>query len=338
MPSFGTINSLEANREELKVLANKEVRLEKKLRNMPSMQTMKEKEFLYKLALEYYKGQGLIFDAGLYLGVSTLCFGRGLKKNPHIDLKKMLQKPIQSFELGICTPGIAKKINQKYPDILQMKEGDSFLPILRSNIKEVKSLTRLYEGDISDWLQKIPEALYEIVFLDVLKIASVNDSVVSNIFPSLIPGRSVVIQQDFLTTNLPWIQISMGYLKEYFEYLFTRSASTIYLNTKKIPKELVSKKFYDDFTLEESLELFAQSYPFDLDEFGQYKMELAKGLLIAYKSDINQGIKHLEGCRSHYEKVALIKPWIRSVDDQIDYARLLNLRLLNLSLETSASS
>lgn len=333
MPSLETINRLEANREELTTLVNKEVRLERKLRNMPSMQTMKEKEFLYKLALEYYKGQGLIFDAGLYLGVSTLCFGRGLKRNPHIGLKNMLQKPIQSFELGICTAGIANKINQIYPDILKMREGDSFLPILRSNIKEVQSLTRLYEGDICHWLQKIPEALYEIAFLDVLKTATVNDSVVSKIFPSLIPGRSVVIQQDFITPNLPWIQISMGYLKEYFEYLFTRSASTIYLNTKKIPKELVSKKFYDDFTLEESLALFAQSYPSDLDEFGQYKMELAKGLLIAYKTDINQGIKHLEGCRSQYEKFAQIKPWIRSVDDQINYARL-----LHLSLEASASS
>ncbi len=310
---------------ELNSIINKHLELPLELKKFPSMQTKREKEFLYILAKEYFQNQGLIFDSGLYMGISTLCFGKGLQQNQNIDLSQIQIKPIQSFELGICSPGIAKKINEIYPEILEMRAGDSFLPLLRRNIRDVNSLTQLHEGDITASLPKLPDYKYEIVFLDVLKTASVNDCVLKKIFPNLIPGRSIVIQQDFITPSLPWIQISMGLLADYFEYLFSASASTVYLNTKPIPQELLSKRFYDDYTLDESLRLFNQSFPSDLNEVGHYKMGLAKGLLIAHKVGLNQGIEHMESLRGQYQELSKAKPWLSSVDQYIRYITRLNL-------------
>lgn len=306
---------------DLKTLLQEEVKLPRRVYRVPSMQTGAEKQLLYNLASKYFSNQGLIFDSGLYLGVSTLCFGLGLRNNPHLDLKNLILKPIQSFELGICTQGIAQKINKAYPEILRMQEGDSFLPLLRKNIKEVEPLVRLYEGDITQWLPQIPSYNYEIVFLDVLKKAEVNDSVIKHIFPKLIPGQTIVVQQDFTTPNLPWIQVSMGFFKDYFKYLFTCGTSAVYLSTKPISTDLAEKCVYNSFSGEEMLELFNKAIPQDLSGVARYKMELAKALAIAQKIDLQEGIQYAEGLRERHRILAEEKPWLKSVDQFIPYIK-----------------
>lgn len=304
---------------QIQALLEKEVDLPQKLLKIPSMQTLAEKKFLYNLASQYFSNQGLIFDSGLYLGFSTLCFGKGLQANANFDRNVWKTKPIKSFELGICTPGIAKKINELYPDLLQMREGDSFLPLLRRNIQDVSSLVQLYEGDITYWLPQTRDYTYEIVFLDVLKTPHINDCVIQKVFPHLIPNQTIVIQQDFITPSLPWIQISMGILKDYFEYLFTRTSSTVYLNTKPIPKELVNRRFYEDFTIDRMLELIDLSMPPDLSEAGRYKMGLAKSLALTQKVDLKSGIDFAEGLREQYNSLSGEKPWLKSVDQFIKF-------------------
>jgi hypothetical protein len=47
----------------------------------PSMTTLLEKKTLYRLAQRFYTGEGIIVDAGLFLGASTNAFGYGIKNN-----------------------------------------------------------------------------------------------------------------------------------------------------------------------------------------------------------------------------------------------------------------
>ena len=46
---------------------------------VPSMMSMYEKRFLYGLAKQYYRGDGIIIDGGIFLGASTRCFADGLR-------------------------------------------------------------------------------------------------------------------------------------------------------------------------------------------------------------------------------------------------------------------
>src|SRR5690606_38881587 len=48
----------------------------------PGMTSRREKSMLYWLARNHYAGDGLIVDAGLFLGASTNAFAAGLKDGP----------------------------------------------------------------------------------------------------------------------------------------------------------------------------------------------------------------------------------------------------------------
>src|SRR5262245_55533970 len=72
---------------------------------VPSMMSVAERRFLYGLAAKYYSGEGIIVDAGIFLGASTMCFGTGLRENR--NLEEAVTKwgcPVVSFERGIVTP------------------------------------------------------------------------------------------------------------------------------------------------------------------------------------------------------------------------------------------
>jgi hypothetical protein len=56
-------------------------------------------------------------------------------------------------------------------------------------------------------------------------------------FPHLIPGRSLVIQQDYLYHHwVGWLHVTMEFYADYFEYVCdTEVNSVVFLNTRKIP-------------------------------------------------------------------------------------------------------
>ena len=47
------------------------------------------------------------------------------------------------------------------------------------------------------------------LFVDIAKTWALNDVVIEQFFPRLIPGRSVVVQQDYAFAFRPWVAITM---------------------------------------------------------------------------------------------------------------------------------
>ena len=58
-----------------------------------------------------------------------------------------------------------------------------------------------------------------VVRVDIVKSHQINDMVLAQFFPCLIPGWSVVIQQDNHWGYAPWIHITMELFADYFEIL-----------------------------------------------------------------------------------------------------------------------
>ena len=228
--------------------------------NVATMLSPNERKFLYSLAKDYYKGDGIIIDAGIFLGGSTVCFGEGLKRNPNLDKAlRLFDKPIQSFDRAIVYPNFFPFFKRHGIDDSSLKEGDSFESIIRAHINPVSDYVDLKIGDVTDYKSSEDSPKIEILFLDIIKEAHINNFVMANWFHRLIPGKSMVIQQDFFTEDLPYIPISMEYLAEYFDYIGQVHSSSIYILNKSIPQELLQIDYQNDINIEEQMRLIDQA-------------------------------------------------------------------------------
>ena len=118
-------------------------------------------------------------------------------------------------------------------------DGQSFEPILRENTKSVADLVDFHIGDITatSWPQDDP---IEILFLDVIKSPAINRFALDTFFPRLIPGHSILIQQDYFIDLLPYLKVTQEYLDEYFEYLAELGPMAVFKLKKEIPAEVLA--------------------------------------------------------------------------------------------------
>jgi hypothetical protein len=127
----------------------------------------------------------------------------------------------------IRSPAVAAKIGPVNSD---------YSGYLRSLLAPIGSLVDLEVGDI---LEKRYKGTIEILFLDILKTRRIFEHCNELFMGSLIPGHSLVIQQDYYW-HLDWfINAYMELLADYFVIVDSAVTSCVFLNTKAIPE-----KFY----------------------------------------------------------------------------------------------
>ena len=207
---------------------------------VPSMMSLLEKRVLSTLARERYTGEGVIIDAGIFLGASTVCFGEGLRLNPVAKkIAKRWKKPIIAFERAIINPGMPGFFKRN--NVVGMAEpGESFADAVEANIRPVADMVDLRLGDILETAQGIDSPI-EILFLDVLKLPEISRFVVRNFFPKLIPGLSIVVQQDYFYERLPFIKTDQEFFSEYFTFIGEVCSTALFLCTKAIPESAIAQ-------------------------------------------------------------------------------------------------
>jgi hypothetical protein len=91
-------------------------------------------------------------------------------------------------------------------------------------------------------------------------------------FPHLIPGRSLVIQQDYLYHHwVGWLHVTMEFYADYFEYVCdTEVNSVVFLHTRKIPDTVLRANTVDSLTIEEKTALMDRA----ADRFAGPKREM----------------------------------------------------------------
>ena len=223
----------------------------------PSMMSPVEREVLYGLASKYYTGKGRIVDAGVFLGASTRIFGKGIRANTEkTKILKKYKKPCVTFEHGQLGGGMPKFFERHGVDT-SLIEGTSFAPLLKKMIKDVRPLVDLRIGDILS--ETWGDEPIEILFLDVVKSYDINAFTLKNFFPRLIPGRSILIQQDYFIDRLPFLKMSQESLAPYFEYIGNAQSSGYFLLKKKIPKKVLAKAANPNgFEFDEKISLIEQ--------------------------------------------------------------------------------
>ena len=101
----------------------------------------------------------------------------------------------------------------------------------------------------------------EIVFIDIAKHWTTCDWVTAQFFPSLIAGRSIIVQQDYLYHHwVAWLHVTMEYYADYFEIVCdTELNSVAFLNTRRIPAEVLRDKTVESLSIAEKAELMERA-------------------------------------------------------------------------------
>ena len=175
-----------------------EIQVPQEVLDYPSMTTESEKALLYWLAKNYYRGDGLIIDAGIFLGGSTNALATGIMHNSVIS--QPFDKAIFSYDIAIWVDSMNKYLEyegvKRALDGIILQNGDSFEPVLRTLLASHVSVVELVIGNILDvvWAG----GPIEIAFYDCLKTNDRDLAVFKAFAPHFIPGRTIILQQDFL--------------------------------------------------------------------------------------------------------------------------------------------
>ncbi|HZW08528.1 MAG TPA: hypothetical protein VFF69_01370 [Phycisphaerales bacterium] len=178
----------------------------------PTMLTREEVDYLHWLGAEWCAGVGRVCDLGCFLGGSTIPLAQGLASNPRS------RAGLLAYDSFVMHPGSART----FP--VGVGAGESFRPVFDSYTAPWRAGITVREGLLPDG---VPEdggrAIYpeqepiELLFNDCSKRWGVHKCVLWAFGRHLIPGRSMLVQQDFKSYGEFWIPLHMFALRDCFE-------------------------------------------------------------------------------------------------------------------------
>ncbi len=198
-------------------------------RSVTTMLRSEERSLLFYLASEYSRDCGCIVDAGCFLGGSTTALALGVRARQR-QFGKRTRTRIHSYDLFEAEEWTIGKFLPS-----SFSPHQSFRSIFDANIRHVADLVEVHEGDITS--KPWTGGPIEILFIDCAKHWVFCDFITANFFKSLIPGHSIVIQQDYIWDCWnAWIHITMEYYRDYFRILtYTPENSVVFLYEREIP-------------------------------------------------------------------------------------------------------
>lgn len=248
-------------------LLNTEFEKEPKVSTPPTMLNDSEIKLLYWLAKDIFTGSGTLVELGSWLGGSTAAFAQGLANN-----KKNITKNIFSYDNFVWTAWY-----NRYNLNIAKSVGDSFIDIYLQNINQWKEIINVRHGDVCK-LGWHGDPI-EILFVDIMKSLETAKSVAHSFFPHLIPGKSLVIHQDFKHFHEFWIHTMTFRLREHLvPVLNIHNAPTIVFKCiKKITSENI--EYACSFnTLTEN----------EINSAFQHSIEISKGSMENFIDEIIQ--------------------------------------------------
>lgn len=270
------------------------VELSENAKAVMTMLSIEERQLLYWATSEYRTGAGAIVDGGSFVGGSTVPLAEGLRAAGSGGVVDVYDR----FE-------VEPYMTDFYFKDEDLRAGESFRPVFDRNTAEVTDLLRVNEGDLLE--ERWRGEPIEILFIDCAKSWLLNDFIVAEFFPSLIPGRSIVVQQDFVYALCPWVALTMEHLSEYFVPVgFAEYCSVVYLCRREIPRDLAP---VSELGLERRLELMECA----IARFRGYPrtvLECARATLFVEQGDLRSAADSLEriavaGTPHHVAQAAL---------------------------------
>ncbi|MBY0424835.1 MAG: hypothetical protein K2Q22_04285 [Cytophagales bacterium] len=198
------------------------------------MTTYGEQRYYFHYAQKTYSGQGHIVDLGSWLGSTALSLLQGLSKNTKFaqSKNKLFCYDLFLWDSWMDSTVKGTELEGKY------LPGDSFLPEFEKRMQRYSSEIVIRPADLTK--ETWNDGPIEFLLIDAMKSPELCTKIFQNFYPSLIPGVSQILHQDFCHFWTGWIHILQFRLKDYFEYVgdVPHSGSTAFKYTKAIPEEL----------------------------------------------------------------------------------------------------
>ena len=214
----------------------------------------RESLLFYHLTRNFYAGRGAVVDAGSFLGKSASLFAAGLAQNPVAPLASRKVHCFDNFRVN--ESGTVDFIRENYDRDLAI--GESTRSLFDEQTHPFRTMLEIHAGDFHQ--VRWTDGPIEILMVDIAKSQSLWAHLLREMFPSLVPGKSVVIQQDYYHTIQPEILVGMEFLSPYFEMPIPRvDFSAVFFCREAIPPDAIARLVSDDFTPEERLSLIEKA-------------------------------------------------------------------------------
>lgn len=253
-----------------------------------SMTIPRELAFCESYARECFSGKGRMVDLGCWYGATTFSLARGLRRNWRARGNRI----IEAFDLFLWNSWmnpIADHI--KMPRLY--RDGESFFHDVQKLLAPYKNVVRLYQQDL---LEFEPAAKpVELLFVDAMKSWQLAKRIVTGYFPLLMPGVSVVVQQDFVFHDpiAATSHLLMWRLRDHFEWLhqIPGAGSVAFLCKKQIEVNTLPDLTPESFTLDEIDQAYDYSLTCVPEEQRRSHIETAKLLFLLERGHDEAALK-----------------------------------------------
>jgi len=202
----------------------------------PSMMTTSELALLFGLAARHFRGDGIIVDAGIFLGASTNALFSGLLQNP---LSLPDGKLIHSYDIALWVPSMDRYLSRARQAQILLDEtidpGQSFEPALRKALSGCSGRVDLRIGDIVTLAHT--DRPVEIAFYDCLKDARRDLAAFNAFAPHYIPGHTIVLQQDYFYESAAWHKIRQEFYADHYEWLGRVGTTAVFRLISPLPRD-----------------------------------------------------------------------------------------------------
>lgn len=171
---------------------------------VPSMLSFEESQLYHWLGRQA-EGIGAVADIGAFAGGSAARLLSGLELGRsaatlHAFDRFTAHRPARTAHL--------------YPHGVAQTDSDDIRPLVTGFLSPWSHRLRLWQGDIAQQIwTKEP---LEIIAIDAGKTPILSDHIAAEFLTAAVPGRSLVLHQDFLHATQPWLAAQMLALQEHF--------------------------------------------------------------------------------------------------------------------------
>lgn len=209
---------------------------------VPTMLTPEEEQ-LYHWLGRRVSGNGAVVDLGAYAGGSAARLLSGLALSGRTC-------HVHSYDRFRSSRAFWARYMPQEP--LPETDDADLLPVVQRHLAPWTGRVTLQVGDIAE-MRWAPEAgtggPIEILSVDAAKGSAMADHIAAEFFPALVPGRGVLIQQDYLMSVQPWLCAQMVALRAAFLPLaHVPKVGLVFLCTAPVTPSLLAAARVDNLT------------------------------------------------------------------------------------------
>ncbi|KAF0114276.1 MAG: hypothetical protein FD150_1623 [Rhodobacteraceae bacterium] len=205
--------------------------------SVPTMLTPEEGR-LYHWLGRRVSGDGAVVDLGTYAGGSAARLLSGLARSGR-------ECHVHSYDRFRSSRAFWAKFMPSEP--LPETDDADLLPVVRRHLTPWDQQVTLYPGDIGK--MRWTGGPVEILSVDAAKGSAMADHIATEFFPALVPGRSILIQQDYLMSVQPWLSAQMVGLRDCFVPLtFVPKVCVVFLCAAAVTPQTLAAARVDGLT------------------------------------------------------------------------------------------